>query len=229
MAEPLAPSTSPATGRIRSFVRREGRLTPAQARALCTLWPRYGLPADRILIPAEIFSRAAPLIVEIGFGDGESLLEMACQHPQYNYLGIEVYRPGIGHLLHRLEQLGLENVRVCCADAVDVLSFCLAEATCHRINIFFPDPWPKKRHHKRRLIQPRFVALLAGRLRSGGILHLATDWPDYARHMQLAVGSCPQLRMTDPQALVPPRPPTKYERRGQRLGHKVLELAYRKA
>lgn len=214
--------------RIRSFVRRAGRLTPAQARALDSLWPRYGLPPDQTLISEEVFSRPAPLILEIGFGNGESLVHMATRYPQFNYLGIEVHRPGVGHLLQGLAELNLENVRIYCADAVDILSFCLAEEACHRINIFFPDPWPKKRHHKRRLIQSQFVALLSSRLQSGGILHLATDWPDYAQHMQLAVKSCPALQPTDPGALIPPRPPTKYERRGQRLGHPVQDLAYLK-
>lgn len=214
--------------RIRSFVRRAGRLTHAQERALDTLWSRYGLAPERRLIPEEIFSRLAPLMLEIGFGNGESLVHMAARYPQFNYLGIEVHRPGVGHLLRGLAELDLENVRIYCADAVDILSFCLAEETLHRINIFFPDPWPKKRHHKRRLIQSRFVALLSSRLQSGGILHLATDWPDYAQHMQIAVSNCPDLQPADLDSVIPPRPPTKYERRGHRLGHPVQDLAYLK-
>lgn len=230
MAEPFAShSTSPVPARqIRSFVQRAGRLTSAQARALKTLWPLFGLPANRAFIPEEVFPRSAPLILEIGFGNGESLVQMATQYPRFNYLGIEVHLPGVGHLLLRLAELGLENVRIYRADAVDVLSSCLAEAVCSRINIFFPDPWPKKRHHKRRLIQPPFVALLSSRLQPGGILHLATDWPDYAQHIQLAVGSCPALRPIDPDTLIPPRPPSKYERRSQRLGHLIQDLAYLK-
>ncbi len=215
--------------RIRSFVRREGRLTPAQERALTHLWPRYGLPADQMLDLEKAFLHPAPLIVEIGFGNGEGLLEMAAQYPAYNYLGIEVHRPGIGHLLLGLEKLGFENVRIFCADAVDIFSACLSEETCHRINIFFPDPWPKKRHHKRRLIQPQFVALLSSRLQRGGILHLATDWPDYAQHMQNVLGSCPEFKPIDPKALVPPRPSTKYATRALSLDHSVYDLAYRKS
>ncbi len=153
---------------------------------------------------------------------------MATRYPQFNYLGIEVHRPGVGHLLLSLAELNLENVRIYCADAVDILSFCLAEEALHRINIFFPDPWPKKRHHKRRLIQPQFVALLSSRLQSGGILHLATDWSDYAQHMQLVISNCPALQPTDLDSVLPPRPPTKYERRGRRLGHPVQDLAYLK-
>jgi tRNA (guanine-N7-)-methyltransferase len=227
MPESLNPSQL--VRRIRSFVRRQGRLTPAQERALTSLWPRYGLPADRVLEPEQAFLQAAPLIVEIGFGNGESLLEMASRYPHYNYLGVEVHRPGIGHLLLGLAQLGLENVRVLCADAVDVFSACLSEETCHRINIFFPDPWPKKRHHKRRLIQPQFAALLSSRLQRGGILHLATDWPDYAQHMQNVLGSCPEFTPIEPKVLVPPRPSTKYATRALSLGHTVYDLAYRKS
>ncbi|MCX8048601.1 MAG: tRNA (guanosine(46)-N7)-methyltransferase TrmB [Methylohalobius sp.] len=223
----LYPLFSLPTPWIRSFVRREGRLTLAQQRALNTIWPRYGLAPDQSF-SQKVFPRSAPVIVEIGFGNGESLVEMASRYPEFNYLGIEVHRPGVGHLLLRLDQLGLDNVKVYCADAVNVLSLCLAEESCHRINIFFPDPWPKKRHHKRRLIQPKFAALLASKLELGGILHLATDWPDYAQYMQLAVSTCPQMRPIDPYALIPERPSSKYEQRGRRLGHPIQELAYRK-
>jgi len=214
--------------RIRSFVRREGRLTPAQQRALDTLWPRYGLAPNSPLRPQAVYARSAPLILEIGFGNGESLIQMATAHPQFNYLGIEVHRPGVGHLLLELEKRGLDNVRVYCADAVEVLETAVGAGLCQRINIFFPDPWPKKRHHKRRLIQPAFVAHLAEKLQPGGILHLATDWPDYARHMRAAVATCTRFTPIDAAALIPPRPQTKYERRGRRLGHLVTDLAYRR-
>ncbi|MBN2700407.1 MAG: tRNA (guanosine(46)-N7)-methyltransferase TrmB [Methylothermaceae bacterium] len=231
MAELSRPSASkslksPPRRRIRSFVRREGRLTPGQERALENLWPRYGLSPNRILTPETTFSRPAPLILEIGFGNGESLLQMAVQYPGFNYLGIEVHRPGVGRLFLGLSEHGLENVRVYHADAVEVLQSCLAEETLDRINIFFPDPWPKKRHHKRRLIQPDFVALLASRLKSGGLLHLATDWPDYAEHMRTVLAASPAFQTTEPDRLTPPRPLTKYERRGRRLGHPVQDLAY---
>lgn len=215
--------------RIRSFVRREGRLTSAQERALQTLWPRYGLPPGRPLAVSAFFPRPAPLILEIGFGNGESLVEMASQYPEFNYLGVEVHRPGVGHLLLRLAQLGLENVRVSCADAVDFLSDLAAE-TCQRINIFFPDPWPKKRHHKRRLIQAEFVRLLASRLKPGAYLHLATDWEDYARQMQDVLSAEPTLVNTTEGFADRPadRPLTKFEQRGLRLGHKVWELIFRR-
>ncbi|BCX82526.1 tRNA (guanine-N7-)-methyltransferase [Methylomarinovum caldicuralii] len=222
------PATSQLKRRIRSFVRREGRLTPAQQRALDVLWPRYGLTPEIPLQPQAVYPGSAPLILEIGFGNGESLVQMAATYPQFNYLGIEVHRPGVGHLLLELEKRGLDNVRVYCADAVEVLETAIGAELCQRINIFFPDPWPKKRHHKRRLIQPAFVALLAEKLQPGGILHLATDWPDYARHMRAAVATCPRLVSTDVTARIPPRPQTKYERRGRRLGHPVTDLAYRR-
>ncbi|BCX89782.1 tRNA (guanine-N7-)-methyltransferase [Methylomarinovum tepidoasis] len=222
------PATDQLKRHIRSFVRREGRLTPAQRRALDVLWPRYGLTPEIPLRPEAIYPDSAPLILEIGFGNGESLVQMAAAYPQFNYLGIEVHRPGVGHLLLELEKRGLDNVRVYCADAVEVLETAIGAGLCQRINIFFPDPWPKKRHHKRRLIQPAFVALLAGKLEPGGILHLATDWPDYAGHMRAAVATCARLAPTDATALIPPRPQTKYERRGRRLGHPVTDLAYRR-
>jgi len=214
--------------RIQSFVRREGRLTPAQRRALQQLWPIYGLLIDMPLEVGKVFPKSAPLIVDIGFGDGESLLQMASSHPQYNYLGIEVHRPGIGHLLMMLERLKIANVRVYCADAVDVLGTLIEDEVIQRVNVFFPDPWPKKRHHKRRLIQPEFVNLVARKLEFGGTLHLATDWPNYARSMRTAVTHSPLLRPIDNDSLVPSRPTTKYERRGRRLGHPVTDLAYSK-
>ncbi len=228
MVELSHPPTTPLKRRIRSYVRREGRLTPAQRRALTTLWPRYGLAADRPLEMNRIFPARRPVILEIGFGNGESLVHLAENHPQFNYLGIEIHRPGVGRLLLALERAGLTNVRVFCADAVDVLQSVLPERSLHRINIFFPDPWPKKRHHKRRLIQPDFVRILAAALENQGLLHLATDWSDYAEHMQRVLANFPEFSRIDCQGVVPPRPPSKYERRGKRLGHPVIDLVYRK-
>jgi len=212
--------------RIQSYVRREGRLTPAQRRALESLWPHYGLSTKSPFEPEKAFTQTAPLIVEIGFGNGESLLEMASSYPHYNYLGIEVHRPGVGHLLLALDKMKLTNVRLYCEDAVEVLEKQIGDSALHRVNIFFPDPWPKKRHHKRRLIQPQFVSLLARKLEAGGILHLATDWPDYAVAMIEAVGTSEDLCSAGQLLPSPPRPTTKYQRRGQRLGHPVTDLIY---
>ncbi|OOG23977.1 tRNA (guanosine(46)-N7)-methyltransferase TrmB [Thioalkalivibrio denitrificans] len=216
---------------IRSFVRREGRLTPGQQRALETLWPRYGIDfSEEPLDLAAIFGRSAPVTLEIGFGNGESLAQMAEAAPERDFLGIEVHRPGVGRLLARIEALGLTNLRVMCHDAVEVLEHRIAPGCLDTVQIFFPDPWHKKRHHKRRLIQPAFVALLATRLRSGGTLHLATDWEDYARHMLDVLNASPEFRNTaDGFAPRPPhRPLTKFEQRGQTRGHGVWDLIFMK-
>ena len=170
--------------RIRSFVRREGRLTGAQQRALDSLWPRYGVDyREQVLDLEALFGRHAPCTLEIGFGDGRALAAMAERHPEWNFLGIEVHRPGVGGLLLRIEELELANVRVICHDAVEVLAHDIPDAALDAVQVFFPDPWPKKRHHKRRLIQAEFVQLIRRKLRLGGRLHLATDWEHYAAHM----------------------------------------------
>ena len=218
---------------IRSFVRRAGRITAAQQRALNTLWPRYGVAdQDALLDLNTLFGREAPRVLEIGFGNGESLTATAAAHPETDYLGIEVHRPGVGHLLKLLDEQGLANVRILCADACETLANRLSDTSLDRIQIFFPDPWPKKRHHKRRLIQPPFVALLAARLKPGGILHLATDWEHYAEHMLSVLQDENRLINTQTSAAFAPRPedrpPTKFERRGQRLGHRVYDLIYRR-
>lgn len=218
---------------IRSFVRREGRFTPAQQRAFELLWPQYGLEAGpEPLDFAALFGRNAPCVLEIGFGNGESLAAMAQAHPERDYLGIEVHRPGVGRLLNLIEQAGLNNVRVLCADAVDVLTRQIPAASLDRVQIFFPDPWHKKRHHKRRLIQPGFVQLLAARLRTDGILHLATDWEEYAQHMLDVLDDSSDFANADPQGGFAPRPDdrplTKFERRGENLGHGVWDLLYRR-
>jgi tRNA (guanine-N7-)-methyltransferase len=218
---------------VRSFVRREGRMTDAQKQALDRLWPRYGLEAGGgVWQPAQSFGRSAPLTVEIGFGNGDHLLAMAAAQPQRDFLGIEVHRPGVGRLLLQAETQALGNLRVACADAVEVLRDVLPAGSVDEIVIFFPDPWPKKRHHKRRLIQPEFAALLVRALQPGGRLRLATDWEDYAQHMLTVVDAEPELVNAAGAggfvARPADRPPTRFETRGVRLGHQVRDLEYRR-
>lgn len=227
------PETRPANGFIRSFVRREGRLTSGQAHALSKLWPRYGLPAQGPAItPATLFGRVAPCILEVGFGNGEALLEQAQSHPEEDYLGIEVYRPGMGRLLRRADEAGIANLRVFEADAFDIMGKRLAPACLDRVNVFFPDPWPKKRHHKRRLIRPEFVTLAARVLKPGGELWLATDWENYAEHMLEVMRTAPGFHNLASGDGFHPRPArrpvTKFERRGHNLGHAVRDLCFRR-
>ena len=219
---------------IRSFVRREGRITKAQERALTELWPRYGVDAgDAPLDFRALFGRAAPVHVEIGFGNGDVLAAMAARHPEYDYLGIEVHRPGIGALLRRLEAAGLGNARVMRADAKEVLARNIPDAALSAVYIFFPDPWPKKRHHKRRLIQPEFAELVRRKLQPGGMLHLATDWRDYAEQMLDVLSQTPGFENTAAAGAFAPRPEerplTKFEQRGKRLGHEVYDLSFRRS
>jgi tRNA (guanine-N7-)-methyltransferase len=219
---------------IRSFVRREGRLTPGQQRAFDTLWPRWGIDFQpQCLDLAAVFGNPNPVYLEIGFGNGESLLAMARRHPERNYLGIEVHRPGVGHLLLRIDESGCDNIRVMCHDAVEVISRMLPEGSLAGVYLFFPDPWHKKRHHKRRILQPALLAQLARVIRPGGIFHAATDWEDYAQHMLHTLDAAHDLfdnsagrgRFTPrPEE----RPKTKFEQRGQRLGHGVWDLVYRR-
>lgn len=218
-------------GRIRSFVMRPGRMTEAQRRALEADLPRFGLEReDGALDALAAFGREAPLVLEIGFGMGQSLVEMAAASPQVNYLGVEVHRPGIGKLLHSMAEQGVDNIRVYCDDAVPVLEECIADTSLDGVQIFFPDPWHKKRHHKRRLIQPGFVKLLCKKLKPGGFLHLATDWENYAEHMLEVLSAEPGLVNTAGAGAFAPRPAgrplTKFEQRGQRLGHGVWDLLF---
>ncbi len=217
---------------IRSFVRRQGRITLAQNAALENLWPVFGLDPGLAFSPREAFGREAPVILEIGFGNGESLAQMAAAAPEKDFLGIEVHRPGVGHLLLKAQELGLRNVRVYCADAVEILRDRIAENGLDGIQVFFPDPWHKKRHHKRRLINHEFVALLAGRLKPGGVLHCATDWEHYAEQMLEALEAAPGLRNLAGKGNFSERPAyrplTKFETRGQRLGHGVWDLLFGK-
>ena len=218
---------------IRSFVTRAGRITAAQERALEELWPKYGLELGAAPLDLDaLLGRSARRVAEIGFGNGEHLLALAASRPADEFLGIEVHRPGIGRLLLQLEERGLGNVRVICRDAVEVLERHLAGPCLDEILILFPDPWPKKRHHKRRLIQQPFVALLAERLRSGGTLRLATDWEPYAAQLLAALSAEPRLRNVAAGGGFIPRPaersPTRFERRGERLGHRVWDLEFRR-
>lgn len=228
------PNTAPARLRnVRSFVIRSGRATAGQQRALTQLWPAYGVEFSATPLDLNtLFGRAAPRIVEIGFGAGEALLAFAIAHPEYDCIGIEVHRPGVGHLLLGAQTAGLKNLRVICHDAVEVLQQQLAPASIALIHVFFPDPWPKKRHHKRRLIQPAFVTLLAKVLQPGGTLRLATDWEPYALHMREVIdASSAFANAAASDGFVTrsaERSLTRFERRGQRLGHGVWDLEYRR-
>jgi tRNA (guanine-N7-)-methyltransferase len=225
-------NTDPPVRRIRSFVRREGRLTPGQQKALQAGWPRYGLDATQMLDYRAVFGRDAPVTLEIGFGNGASLAHMAANEPASDFIGIEVHRPGVGRLLRELAARDLHNVRVICADAVEVLEGAVPDASLERVLLFFPDPWPKKKHHKRRIVQPAFIALLARKLKPGGLLHMATDWLPYAEHMlELMEASDDFVNCAGPgQYSRRPdyRPVTKFEHRGERLGHAVRDLVYRR-
>jgi tRNA (guanine-N7-)-methyltransferase len=207
-------------------------MTVAQERAWRDLWPRYGLPeTDQAHALDAAFGRAAARTLEIGFGNGESLVALAQAHPDEDFLGIEVHRPGVGHLMLRADSLGLGNIRVACRDAVEVLSRQLPDASLDAVLLYFPDPWPKKRHHKRRLVQPAFVELVASRLKSGGRFRLATDWQNYAEQMLAVVGDSTMLENEFDAGYAPrpdSRPLTRFETRGQRLGHEVWDLCFRK-
>ena len=218
---------------IRSYVLRMGRLTDGQQRAFDEYWPRYGLAhSDGPLDYAAVFGRDAPRVLEIGFGMGQSLVAMAAAAPATDFIGIEVHRPGVGKLLHSMAVEGVDNIRIYCHDAVEVLRDCIPPASLDTIQIFFPDPWHKKRHHKRRLIQPAFAEQLVGYLKPGGILHLATDWENYAEQMLAVLSATPGLENTAGAGNYAPRPEhrplTKFEQRGERLGHGVWDLLFRR-
>ena len=218
---------------IRSFVTRAGRITPAQERALAELWPRFGIEFQPSPLRAgAVFNREAPRTLEIGFGNGENLVALAAAHPERDFLGIEVHRPGVGRLLLALQGRELTNVRVLCHDAVEVLTQQIPLHWLEEILVLFPDPWPKKRHHKRRLIQRPFAEVLASRLVAGGRLRLATDWEPYALEMLETLRALPELRNEADGGAFVDRPaersPTRFERRGERLGHDVWDLAFRR-
>ncbi len=214
---------------LRSFVRREGRLTVGQQQALEQLFPRYGVADGETLIDLpQLFGNDHDVVLEIGFGNGESLIQNAIDNPGKNYFGVEVHRPGVGHLLMRIAETGVGNIRVATQDAVEIIEGRLAAQCLAGIQIFFPDPWPKKRHHKRRLIQTGFLDLLATVIKPGGSLHLATDWQPYAEHMLTVTDRHPAFINAAGAGTFSPRPAsrplTKFEQRGQRLGHEVYDL-----
>jgi tRNA (guanine-N7-)-methyltransferase len=212
---------------IRSYVLRQGRTTPAQSRALDELYPKYGLPfSDAFLNPTEIFGRKAPLVLEIGSGMGETTAAIAEAHAEADFIAVEVHGPGVGSLLNRIVSKDLRNVRVMRHDAVEVLSRMIADGSLAAIHLFFPDPWPKKRHHKRRLVQPQFAALAARKLAPGGVFHAATDWPDYAEQIDRVFSENEGLEKAE--CGFAPRPPTKFEARGKRLGHPIRDLYFRR-
>lgn len=218
---------------IRSFVLRQGRVSNAQSRYYEELMPVWGIPyRSEGLDLSAAFGREAPKILEIGFGMGETTATIAAAHPENDYLGVEVHTPGVGSLLKEIAERGLSNVRVIQHDAVEVLQHMIAPESLAGAHIFFADPWPKKRHHKRRLIQPPLVALLASRLKAGGYLHCATDWEDYAMQQLAVLSAEPLLANTAPEGEFAPRPDyrplTKFENRGLRLGHGVWDVVFRK-
>jgi len=227
---PAAPETVPqASPHIRSFIHRRSHITQAQRDArerLLSTWsiPYTGTPLDL----AQAFGRDAPTILEIGFGMGETSAQIARDQPGTNFLGVEVFDAGVGALLKRIEETGLQNLRIVQHDAVEVVRDMLAPATLAGVHIYFPDPWPKKRHHKRRLVQPPFVALLAERIAPGGYLHCATDWQDYAEQMLAVLAAEPRLQNLHAGYAPRPasRPLTKFEARGLRLGHGVWDLFF---
>ena len=213
---------------VRSFVRRTGRMTPGQERALTDLWPRYGLDYTPVPLDlAELFGRHAPVALEIGFGNGESLVSQAAANAGFDYIGIEVHEPGIGHCMMHADSASLSNLRIISNDAIDVLQNQIPDQSLTRINLYFPDPWPKKKHHKRRIIQLDFLTLIAGKLKSGGALHIATDWANYAEHIDEIIDQSGLFRVderrehTGNNAL--DRPGTRFERRGLNKGHMIVD------
>lgn len=223
---------NPLFRRIRSFVRRDSRMTLAQREALTRCWPIFGLEqaAGWINLPM-LFGREGVSVLEIGFGSGQSLLTMAKSHPEQNFIGIETHKPGVGALLLGMELHQLTNIRVFYADAIEVLETCIPKETFDVIQIFFPDPWPKRKHHKRRLIQVPFVELLVPKLKKGGLLHLATDWQPYADHMMTVLSHAPQLKNVAGVLQYADRSSqrpivTKFEERGLRVGRMIRELQF---
>ncbi|MCX7065605.1 MAG: tRNA (guanosine(46)-N7)-methyltransferase TrmB [Proteobacteria bacterium] len=217
----------------RVYIRRQGRMTRAQSRGLATLLGQYQVSTSATSVCWEtLFGRAAPLCMEVGFGMGHALLATAQQHPEWNCIGVEVYRPGIGALLNALDAAQLENVRIVEGDARAVLADSVEPASLHRVMVFFPDPWPKSKHHKRRLVNAEFAALVASRLAADGELLLASDWEHYAQGMQAVLDAEPDLENLAGTghfvARNDERPTTRFEARGLRLGHQVWDLAYRR-
>ena len=223
--------TESASGRrsVRSFVRRTGRITPAQGRALDELWPAYGIDYSALLLNLdEVFGRSAETVLEIGFGNGESLVQQAVERPEIDFLGVEVHEPGIGRCLIAAGDRGLANLRIIKHDAVEVLRHQIQDEALARINLFFPDPWPKKRHHKRRLVQDSFLQLAASKLTAAGSLHIATDWENYAEHIDDLIAKSSVFTLAERHvhkdgSTSPDRQSTKFERRGLRQGHSIWD------
>ena len=217
---------------VRSFVLRQGRLTKSQDAALENEWPIFGIERGGSELDFELlFESKAPVTLEIGFGNGVSLATMAEQSPDINFLGIEVHRPGVGRLLHLIKEKGLSNLRVMDDDAVEIIKQRIPEKSLDKVQLFFPDPWHKKRHNKRRIVQPDFVSLIASRLKVGGIFHMATDWEPYAEHMAEVMEGSSEFKSLAKGAYSPKpseRPTTKFETRGLKLGHGVWDLLYEK-
>jgi tRNA (guanine-N7-)-methyltransferase len=218
---------------IRSFVRRAGRITPSQQRALDELWPDYGVQyVDSPLDLTHLFGRTAPVVVEIGFGNGESLVDQAAANPDRDFLGIEVHEPGVGHCLLKAEEADIHNLKIVAHDAVEVMTNQVPPGALSRVNLYFPDPWPKKRHHKRRIVQPDFVGLIAEKLAAGGTLNVATDWANYSEHIDKVLSqsdrfTCIQRHEHDGDEPFD-RPQTKFERRGLRKGHRISDRCFEK-
>jgi tRNA (guanine-N7-)-methyltransferase len=229
----LMQSDHPRRRSIRSFVRRAGRLTPSQQRALDELWPEFGVDYEPdVLDLGELFGREAPRVLEIGFGNGETLVQQASENPEADYLGIEVHEPGVGHCLIAARDAGISNLKLITHDAIDVLQQ-LPPASLQRINLYFPDPWPKKRHHKRRIVQPSFITSCAGLLVPSGSLHVATDWANYAEHIDAALSestlfTCAERREHAGDEPLD-RPMTKFERRGLKRGHRIWDWRFEKS
>lgn len=217
--------------KVRSFVLRAGRMTESQQKAMDEVWPRMGLTLEHGLLDLnDVFGREAPVVLEIGFGMGDSLIEMAKNQPEKNYIGIEVHRPGVGRLLSNADKEGLDNIRVFCEDAIEVLAQSIPDGSLDCIQLFFPDPWHKKRHHKRRIVQPELAESLRKKLKVGGVFHMATDWENYAEHMMEVMSAAPGYKNVAGEGAFSPqpqwRPVTKFQRRGEKLGHGVWDLMF---
>lgn len=219
--------------RLRSFVRRQGRLTEGQSRALDTLWDEYGLELSQGPLNFEqVFGNNHPTVLEIGFGDGVSLLEMARTGSDKNFIGVEVHRPGVGKLINDAQRDDVHNIKVFCDDAIDVLEKSITPNSLDGVQLFFPDPWHKKRHNKRRIVQPQFAQQIRAKLKVGGYFHMATDWEPYAEHMMDVMSQAEGYKNSSGNGNYSPRPAcrpiTKFERRGERLGHGVWDLIFTK-
>ena len=217
---------------IKTYVVRGGRLTGSQQKAINELWSLYGLDKEQgVINSAEVFGNDNPLVFEIGFGMGDSLVQMGKEHPQQNFIGVDVHPPGIGNLLKKVTEERVTNIRVFQDDAKEILQECIADNSLATVQIFFPDPWHKKRHHKRRLIQTGFMEELLPKIKKHGVIHLATDWQNYAEQMMEVLSECKQLKNqfgANNFATKHDRPTTKFQRRGERLGHGVWDLVFKK-